>query len=114
MSGANRNAIKVIVAVLSLLFLFGLLACDDDSSGESDGGDLDSDTGYLCENIEWSPQERYLVNGSIVSKWNLPAYKDANANGFIDPEEEIDVNLDFVDLCKSGKKSVVMMMATDD
>ena len=100
---------------------------DDDDSGEdragADAGDTDTgdkDTGEpdtgppACPDIEFSPADYYLTNGGTVSHWEQEAYVDANGNGAIDTDEEVDAEIDFVELCESDKRSVVLLMGTDN
>lgn len=87
------------------------LACDGDSGGEPDAGGVDAG-GPTCEEIPWSPETHYLVNGGTVARWQQTAFVDADGDGEIGDEEWIDVDVDFLELCESGKQSLVLIIAT--
>ena len=90
---------------------------DNDDNDDNDNNDDDNDDDVDCNDINWSTEEHYLAKGSIVAKWDQTAFIDQNENGKIDEDEEEDKDLTFVDLCErsgDGKKSLVLMMATDE
>jgi len=93
-----------------------LHACSDNDSNEEDTGtdtSSESDTGTGCEDIEWNDPDYYLVNGSTVSRWQQTAWFDENDNGQIDQSEREDIEIDFLELCESGKTSLVLLLGTD-
>ena len=124
----ERNTKPMILLCISMFCVgaFGQLACDGQGTGmteeDDDDNDNDNDNDNSgndddepdCRNIEWSTEEHYLAKGSIVAKWKQSAFIDTNDNGKIDEDEEEDEDFTFVDLCESGKKSLVLLMATDD
>ncbi len=114
-----KPSLRYGAIALSALW-FSLLACNGGSTADDDDDDNNNDSAddeLDCKNLEWSPEEHYLTNDSIVSEWDQTAFIDVDENGKIDKEEYEDEDVTYVDLCEKsadGKRSLVLLMATDD
>ncbi len=107
------------LALAGTMLLTVPLSCgnDDDTGDTTDTSSAtDSDTGNPvgCDYIDWGDPGVYLVNGGTVANWEQTAFVDADGSGFIDKEERVDADISFYGICETGKKSLLLLIATDD
>ena len=118
-NSTGKRWIDLLCAIALGASVLAQAACesDDDSNDDDDIGDDDVvvDAGQPgCDDIEFSPIDYYLAKGSIAAHWYQTGWVDTNGNNALDPEEQVDGIIDLMDMCESGKESIVVLMATDD
>ncbi|MCP4606023.1 MAG: hypothetical protein GY847_36840 [Proteobacteria bacterium] len=121
MDASNQKLTTFVsVYLISAWSLFSFACTDGTEDDDETSKDSDNDTGSdevileSCEDIKWTGSEYYLAVKSIVARWQQTAYVDANANGSIDEAEEVDTTFDLLEMCESDKKSIVLLMGTDN
>ncbi len=116
MEACNQKLTALVSVYLITAWSLFCAACTDDRADDDGDNDTGSDEGNLksCEDIQWNAPEYYLAVKSILARWQQTAYIDANASGSIDEAEEADTTFDLLELCESDKKSLVMLMGTDN